>query len=55
MKRINGSKYSLDVEGVKNFSKNFANLQVGLPIAERIGWKGGSSFRISLWNLPNPY
>ena len=38
----------LAVEGVKNFSKNFANLSVGVPIAERIGQKGGISLRVSL-------
>ena len=27
--------YSLPVEGVKNCSKNVANLQVGVPIAEK--------------------
>ena len=31
---------SLAVKGVKNFSKNFANLLVGVPIAGRIGQKG---------------
>ena len=31
--------YSLVVEGVKNCNKNFATLQVGVPIVERIGWK----------------
>ena len=33
--------YSLAVEGVKNFS----NLWIGVPIAERIGGKGGSPKR----------
>ena len=34
--------YSLAAEGVKNSSKNFANLLVGVPIADRIGWKGSN-------------
>ena len=33
--------YSFAVEGVKSFSKNFAILWVGVPIAQRIGQKGG--------------
>ena len=39
--------YSLAVERVKNFSKNFPNLKVGVPIAERIGRKRGSPLRVS--------
>ena len=27
----------LAAEGAKNFSKNFANLKVGVPIAQRTG------------------
>lgn len=40
--------YSLAVERVKNFSKNFPNLKVGVPIAEMIGQKGGTLLRVSL-------
>ena len=39
---------SLAVEGVKNFSKIFANLQVDVPIAERVGQKGGIPSRVLL-------
>ena len=39
---------SLAAEGVKNFSKIFANLQVDVPIAERFGKKGGIPSRVSL-------
>ena len=38
---------SLAVEGVRNFSKNFANLQVGVPVAESVGQKGVISLRVS--------
>ena len=38
--------YSLAVEGVKNCSKNFANLLVGVPIAKRIVQKGASSLQL---------
>ena len=38
---------SVAVEGVKNFSKNFANLLVGVLIAERIGRKGGIPLQVS--------
>ena len=47
--------YSLAVEDIKNFNKNFANLQVDELITERIGRKGGSPLRVSLKILPNPY
>ena len=47
--------YSSAVADVKNFSKNFANLYVGVPIAERKGQKGGSPLRVSLWISSNPY
>ena len=47
--------YSLVVEGVKNCNKNFATLQVGVPIVERIGWKSGSPLQVCLGILPNPY
>ena len=40
--------YSLAVEGVKNFSKNFANSKVGVPVAETIGQKGGGPLQNSL-------
>ena len=39
---------SLAVKGVKNFSKNFATLLVGAPIAEKIGRKGRILLRVSL-------
>ena len=39
---------SLALEGVKNFSKNFANLHEDVPLAERIGRKGGIPLRVSL-------
>ena len=29
--------YLLALEGVKNFSQDFVNLEVGVPVAERIG------------------
>ena len=47
--------YSLAVDGVKNFSKNFANLLAGVPITERIGWEDGSPLQVFLGILPNPY
>ena len=47
--------YSLAVEGFKNFSKNFANLLAGVPIAERLGRKNGSHLRVFLWILTNSY
>ena len=47
--------YSFWVKGVKNGSKNFASLYVGVPIAYKIGWKGGRPFLISLCTFPNPY
>ena len=47
--------YSLAAEGVTSFSKNFVILWLGVPIAERIGQKGGIPLRVSLWILPNPY
>ena len=40
---------------VKNFSKNFANLSVGVTIAETIERKGGIPLQVSLWILPDPY
>ena len=49
----NGPKtvYLLTVDGVKKFSKNFANLKISVPIAERIEQKGGSPLRVSFWIL----
>ena len=40
--------YSLAAEGVTSFSKNFVILWLGVPIAERIGQKGGIPLRVSL-------
>ena len=51
----NESVYSFWVKVVKNGSKNFASLYVGVPIAYKIGWKGGRPFLISLCTFPNPY
>ena len=39
---------SLALEGVKNFSKKFANMYKDVPIAERIGIKAGIPLRVSL-------
>ena len=36
---------------LKNCSKNFANRNVGLPIVEKIWWKSGGPFWVSLWIL----
>ena len=41
--------------GVKNGSRNFANLLVGIPVAVKIRQKGGSSILASLYTFPNPY
>ena len=38
----------LDIAGVKNFNKNFANLQVDVSVAEKIGREGGIPFPVSL-------
>ena len=47
--------YSWAVDGDKNFSKYFANLWVGVPIAERIELKGSSPVQVFFWILPNSY
>ena len=41
--------------GPENGSKNFASLQVGVPIADKIGQKGSSPFLGSLCTFPNLY
>ena len=40
--------YLLAVEGVKKWSKNFANLWVGVPTAETIGRKVASFIKFKL-------
>ena len=47
--------YLFSVKGVKNGSKNFASLQVGVPIAEKIVVKGGSPNLVSLCTFLNQY
>ena len=47
--------YSLVVEDVKNCNKKFANMQVGVPIAERIARKRGNPLQVSIWILSNSY
>ena len=47
-------EYSFRVNGVKNGSKYFANLYVGVPMADKLDWKCGSPFFASLCTFPNP-
>ena len=35
--------------------KNFAILYVGVPISDKIGWKGGTPSLIGLYILARPY
>ena len=46
--------YSLAVKGVKDCSKRFASLLLGVLIVDGAGWKCGSLFWVSSWILPNP-
>ena len=43
----------LAVQGIKNVSKSFDDLEVGVPIADKIKWEVSNSFLVSLWILPN--
>ena len=47
--------YLLAVEGVKNVSKSFDDLEVGVSIADKIEREGGNSFLLSLAILRNLY
>ena len=38
----------------KNGSDNFASFQLDIPIADKIGQKGGSPLLVALPNFPNP-
>ena len=45
--------YSLAVEGVKNYSRNFAKLYVRVPIVERMEFKDLQPFLLSLKKSDN--
>ena len=47
--------YWLYVSGSNNGTKYFASLQVGVPITDNIGQKGGTPSIIPLWILQRPY
>ena len=47
--------YSLLVKDFKIVTRNFANLKVGVLIADKIGRKGGQLSIISLQTLQSPY
>ena len=47
--------YSLVLEGVRNFSKIIAKMQLGVSITERIGRRSGNPLPVSLWILHQPY
>ena len=45
--------YSFRVNGVKNGCKYFAHLYVGIPMADKIGPKGGSPALATLCTFPD--
>ena len=49
--------YLLTVNYLRTGPKNFSRLYVAVPIADRIGWKGGKSFvdELYLWTLHKSY
>ena len=49
--------YSLTVNSLRISTKNFARLSTAVPLAERIGQKGGMVFvdELYLWTLHKPY
>ena len=49
------TKNSLDVRGDKIGTKNFANLQVGVPIVDKIGQNLGQLLITGLWTFGLPY
>ena len=49
------TKNSIYVRGDKIGTKNFANLQVGVPIVDKIGWNLGQLLITGLWTFGLPY
>ena len=54
-KNVFSTKTSLDVRGDKIGNKDFANLQVGVPIVDKIGLNFGQLLITGLWTFELPY